>query len=194
MAFPDRLQLPFQFDPELLARDLAALESTPWTNHFIRQNYEGNWSAKPLRCNKGETHPVRMIFPNPTSREFVDSPLLEQCPYFREVLATFQCPLRTVRLMRLTVGSNIKEHCDSGLDFELGMVRIHVPVVTHEAVEFYLNQKRVVLPAGTCWYLRLSDRHRVANPGPTDRVHMLIDAFANEWLRGVLERAAAAVG
>jgi hypothetical protein len=71
------------------------------------------------------------------------------------------------------------------------MVRVHVPVVTNELVEFYLNQTRVVLAAGSCWYLRLSDPHRVSNNGSTDRVHLVIDAFVNEWVKGLFTAAAA---
>jgi hypothetical protein len=192
MPFPDRLQLPFQFDPALLARDLEILNSTEWTNHFVRQNYDGNWSVKPLRAAKGETHPIRMIYANPTCRDFVDTPLLQRCAYFQQVLATFQCELHCVRLMRLGTGSHIKEHTDPDLDFDTGMVRLHVPVLTNDAVEFYLNRTRVVLAAGTCWYLRLSDPHRVSNLGPTDRIHLVIDAFVNDWLKHLFATAAAA--
>jgi hypothetical protein len=191
MPFPDRLKLPFHFDPVLLARDLASLSSTEWTNHFVRQNYEGNWSAKPLRSGKGETHPLRMIYSDPACREFVDTPLLQRCAYFQQVLGKFQCELRCVRLMRLGPGSQIKEHTDVDLDFEAGMVRIHVPVVTSDLVEFYLNQTRVVLEAGSCWYLRLSDPHRVSNHGSTDRVHLVIDAFVNDWVKELFTAATA---
>ncbi len=191
MPFPDRIQLPFRFDAALLARDLDLLASTPWTNHFVRQNYEGNWSARPLRSPKGETHPIRMIYSDPMAREFVDTPLLERCAYFQQVLATFQCELRCVRLMRLAPGSHIKEHTDLDLDIEAGQVRMHVPVATNDGVEFYLNQTRVVLEVGSCWYLRLSDPHRVFNHGTTDRVHLVIDAFTNEWVREIFAVAAA---
>ncbi len=194
MPIPDRLQLPFHFDPARLVRDLEGLEDTAWTRHFVRQNYEGNWSAKPLRCGKGETHPIRMINSDPTCHEFVGTPLLERSPYFQEVLGTFQCDLRCVRLMSLSVGSQIKEHTDLDLDFEAGMVRLHIPVLTHEGVEFYLNQTRVILAPGTCWYLRLSDPHRVTNAGPTDRVHLVIDAFVNDWVREVFTAAAGGAG
>jgi uncharacterized cysteine cluster protein YcgN (CxxCxxCC family) len=48
----------------------------------------------------------------------------------------------------------------------------------------------VVLEAGSSWYLRLSDPHSVANRGTADRVHMVIDAEVNDWVRHVLETAA----
>jgi hypothetical protein len=189
MRLPDRLRLPFSFDPGLLARDLRSLSADGWIRHFVRQNYEGDWSVIPLRGAAGAKHPVMMIYSDPTCRAFEDTPMLAACPYFREVLGTFAAPLRAVRLMRLTPGSVIKEHTDLELSFEEGTVRIHVPVVTNDRVEFHLNRSRVVLEAGSAWYLRLSDPHSVHNKGATDRVHMVIDAQVNDWIGGVLESA-----
>jgi aspartyl/asparaginyl beta-hydroxylase len=187
---PDRLQLPFRFDAGLLERDLASLSSFGWISHFVKQNYDGDWSVIPLRSAVGARHPIQMIYSDPTATEFEDTPLLQASPYFRAVLDAFACPLRAVRLMRLTPGSLIKEHTDLELSFEEGTVRIHIPVVTNADVEFYLNRSRVVLDAGSAWYLRLSDPHSVHNKGDSDRVHMVIDAVANDWIRGVLESAA----
>jgi hypothetical protein len=143
MAFPDRLQLPLSFDPVLLARDLDALSATPWTAHYVQQNYEGDWSVIPLRCAAGETHPIRMIYSDPTATDFIDTPFLAACPYFRAVIAAFACEVRSVRLMRLSAGSVIKAHVDLDLDIESGAARIHVPVVTNPDVEFLLNGSRV---------------------------------------------------
>ena len=117
--------------------------------------------------------------------------MLAACPYFRQVLDTFQAPLRAVRLMRLTPGSVIKEHTDLDLSFEEGTVRIHVPVVTNTGVEFYLNRSRVVLDAGSAWYLRLSDPHSVVNRGSSDRVHMVIDVEVNRWVADILKATTA---
>ncbi len=56
--FPDRLRLPLEFEPAVLAADLAAVEVASWTEHFVKQNYDGDWSsialraprARPTRC------------------------------------------------------------------------------------------------------------------------------------------------
>jgi hypothetical protein len=181
---PDRLRLPLSFAPDLLLRDLTGL-SAEWIDHYVRQNYSGDWGVLPLRAPAGETHPVRMIYSDPTCQRFVDTALLDGCPYVREVLAAFRCPLLSVRLMRLTAGSVIKEHTDYDLRFEEGKARLHVPVVTNDGVEFYLNGSRVVMAAGECWYLRLSDPHRVVNRGETDRVHLVIDVKVNRWVTEV---------
>ncbi|WP_246263293.1 aspartyl/asparaginyl beta-hydroxylase domain-containing protein [Caulobacter soli] len=181
------MQLPLHFDPVLLRQDLEALAATPWTAHFVRQNYEGDWSVIPLRCMAGEKHPVRMIYSDPVATDFVDTPFLEACPYFREVIATFDCPVRSVRLMRLTPGSVIKEHTDLDMGVESGSVRIHIPVTTNPDVEFLLNRRRVEMREGQVWYLRLGDPHAVANRGASDRVHLVLDLFANDWLMGFFE-------
>jgi hypothetical protein len=187
--FPDRLRLPFTFDPDLLARDLQNLASGAWIRHAVRQNYDGEWSVIPLRGPAGATHPLRMVYPDPTCTTFADTPFLDDCPFFREVMQTFRCPLRAVRLMRLASGSVIKEHADIDLGFEDGMVRIHVPVVTNDQVEFFLNGSRVAMEAGSAWYLRLSDPHRVMNNGRSDRVHLVIDGTVNDWVAQVFEAA-----
>ena len=185
---PDRVRLPFAFDPARLAADLATLGET-WTPHYVQQNYAGDWSVIALRAPMGETHPIRMIYADPSQPTYVDTPALLAAPFFREVLASFQTTLFAARLMRLAPGSVIKEHTDVGLEFEEGMARVHIPVLTNPDVEFYLNGSRVVLDAGSCWYLRLADPHRVANYGTTDRVHLVVDLKVNGWLT-MLVRAA----
>ena len=47
-----------------------------------------------------------------------------------------------------------------------------------------------MLEAGSCWYLRLSDPHSVANRGTEDRVHLVVDAEVNDWVGEVFARAA----
>ena len=138
--FPDRLRLPLEFEPSLLAADLANFSSAQWIEHFVKQNYDGDWSVIALRGPAGATHPVQMIYSDPSRSDFEDTPALAGSPYFQRVLAAFACPLQAVRLMRLAPGSVIKEHHDHDLSFEQGMVRIHIPVVTNEGVDFWLNR------------------------------------------------------
>src|SRR4051812_49088447 len=127
---PDRVRLPLRLDPAALAQDLTRYGEEDWTRHYARENYEGDWSAIPLRAPAGETHPKRLIYADPGATAFVETPLLARAPYFRDVLGLFLCPLRAVRLMRLTPGSVIRTHEDSGLDPDGGMVRIHIPIAT----------------------------------------------------------------
>ena len=186
---PDRVRLPLVFDPGLLRRDLATIDRD-WIDHLVRQNYEGSWSVLPLRHAAGASHPVMMIYSDPTASEFVDGPLLARTPFFREVLAQFRCPLHAVRLMRLTPGSIIKPHRDHDLAAEWGAARIHVPITTNPDVEFLLNGTPLTMRPGEAWYLRLADEHAVANRGTTDRVHLVIDCIADDWLAAMLREGA----
>jgi len=189
--FPDRLRLPLDFDPAGLAADMANFAQRQWIEHFVKQNYDGDWSVIPLRGPAGASHPVQMIYSDPGRADFADTPMLAGSRHFHAVLDAFACPLHAVRLLRLTPGSVIKEHHDNDLCFEQGMVRIHIPVVTNDGVDFRLNGTRCVMAAGSSWYLRLSDPHSVANRGATDRVHLVIDAVVNDWVGALFERAAA---
>lgn len=189
---PDRQKLPLQFDRSLLQANLAQLEQIAWTDHFVPQHYEGSWSVIPLRAPEGAQHPIQMIYSDPGGSSFVDTPWLAHCPYFQQVIATFQCRVDAVRLMKLTPGSVIKEHRDHDLAFEYGAARLHIPVTTNPDVAFILNGEPVVMQEGECWYLRLSDPHAVMNHGQTDRVHLVIDTQVNEWLAGLMMSSQAA--
>lgn len=186
MAFPDRVRLPLAFDAARLAADLAAFEGDEWIAHFVKQNYEGDWSVLPLRAQAGATHPIQMIYSAPDATAFVDTPFLARTPYFAEVIAAFECPVTCVRLMRLTPGSAIKEHHDHDLAAEEGVARVHVPVVTNDGVVFQLNRVPVAMKPGEAWYLRLADPHSVANRGDADRVHLVIDVLVDDWFENLL--------
>jgi hypothetical protein len=189
-GLPDRVKLPVAFDPALLARDLAALSAGDWIGHFLTDRYAGDWDVIPLRGPKSAIHPVMMIATTPGTKEFADAPALERCPYFRDVIASFEAEVRAVRLLRLTPGSVLLEHTDHEYTDDDGTLRVHIPVVTNPDVVFLLNGTRVTMEAGTAWVLRLADPHSVANNGVTDRVHMLVDLVMNERLEGVLRAAA----
>jgi hypothetical protein len=185
--WPDRLRLPLAFDPARLAADLARLEAAEWTRHFVRDNYEGDWSVVPLRAPVGETHPVRMIGAGHSDKGWYDTPLLGLCPYFAALLAAFRCPINSARLMRLGPGSVIREHCDPDLAAEDGFARLHVPVQTSPDVEFRVAGTPVAMAAGSCWYLRLSEPHGAHNRGAAARIHLVFDAVMNDWLAALLD-------
>jgi ribosomal protein S18 acetylase RimI-like enzyme len=181
---PDAVKLPLRFDPARLQADLTRILAEEFVPHFNTAYYQGDWSAVPLRSIGGRAD---QIYPDPTARSaFADTPLLARCAYLNEVLATVRCPQQSVRLLRLKAGSVIKEHSDFDLGFEDGEVRLHIPIITNPGVEFILNQVRVIMNEGECWYLNVNLPHRVANRGTEDRIHLVIDCVVNDWLRDLL--------
>jgi hypothetical protein len=184
----DRIRLGLRFDAAALRGDLARLAASDWVDHFVPSNYSGTWTVLPLRAPAGATHPIAMIYSDPACEAFTKTPLLAKCPAFQRALSAFECPLQSVRVMKLTPGSEIKPHSDLDLDVEHGRARLHIVVATNPQVEFLLNGTRVMLDEGECWYLRLSDPHAVANRGETDRLHLVVDALVNPWLEAELAR------
>lgn len=177
----DRLKLPFAFEPAALQADLDRLSTDGWLPHFNRDRYAGDWSGLVLRGPVGGGDTLYS-----GGEAFEDRPLLERCPAFNAVMAAFRCPLRSVRLLRLGPGAVIREHRDYDLGPDRGEVRLHVPVRTHEAVDFRLRNRRVDMAEGEAWYLDLSQPHRVANRGDRDRIHLVLDAVVDDWLRALI--------
>ncbi len=174
------VKLPFRFDAALLREDLAKVAADEWLRHFNQSNYEGNWSVAALRSNGGRT---KQIYPDPHSTEdFADTEILARCSYVREVLSQIECEKEAVRFMLLGAGARIKEHKDYFMGFEDGVIRLHLPVITNEQVEFYLNNERVPMQPGELWYLDFSQKHRVENHGSEDRIHLVLDCKVNDWL------------
>lgn len=187
---PDRIKLPFAFDPAPLAADVEALLAKEWTAHFVPQHYDGDWSVLPLRAPAGAEHPILQITSPPGCSDWVDTPRMAECSAIAEALARFEAPLGAVRLMRLGPGSQIHEHHDADLSAEFGMARLHIPISSNAQVIFRVNGVPVEMNPGECWYLRLSDRHSVDNRGTTARIHLVIDAEVNGWLAERLQAAA----
>jgi hypothetical protein len=182
-----RAKLPLSFDTEHLAADAARFQGAEWQPHFNRHYYEGSWSVVPLRAVKdGKLE----IFPDIEAPEgYFDTPLMSRCRYVPEVLAAFKCELQTVRFLKLAAGSVIRRHRDYALGLEDGFVRVHVPALTNDGVNFVLNDEIVPLKAGEAWYLNVNNYHSVTNEGTTDRIHLVIDCVVNDWVREMLAQA-----
>ena len=177
------------FDPTLLQQDLKQIPDDLWTAHFNTRDYEGDWFGVALRGPAGAVHPIQALYSDPMANEWSNTPILNECEYFQQVLKAFACPLQSVRLLKLGAGAVIKEHRDHALGIEDGMARLHVPVQTNPDVEFVLNERRVIMNEGECWYLNFNLPHRVNNRGQTDRIHLVMDCVVNEWLNTLLQES-----
>ncbi len=183
------LQLPFHFNVQQLQEDLQQLTNQVWQLHYQKLHYEGEWSALPLRSIGGGSDNV-IISPE-KNPDYQDTVFLNEAIYFKKVLSAFKCPLLAVRLLKLNAGAIIKEHKDAELCFEKGEVRIHIPVVTNDKVEFYLDKERIYLQEGECWYMNFNLPHSIINKGDRDRVHLVIDAEVNDWVKQLFAQPAA---
>lgn len=178
------IQLNKFFDPVLLRQDVDRLLQFDWRSHYNTAHYSGSWTVLPLRSMHGDaSNPIAVHAAALQENDFRDTPLMDQCTYIPQILSFFQCELTMVRLMKLDAGAVIKEHRDTDMSFEEGECRLHIPVITHPAVEFYIEEEKIPMKEGECWYLNLSLPHRVVNPGPVDRIHLVIDCMVNDWVK-----------
>jgi hypothetical protein len=175
------LKLPFLFDVGLLQQEVCALSAPHWLPHYQVKQYEGEWTAIPLRSIAGKADDI-IIAPT-ENPEYLDTVFLKNCPYLQKVLQHFKCPLQAVRLLKLNAASNIKEHRDAELNFESGEIRLHIPILTHTDVEFFLDKERLTLQEGECWYMNFNLPHSINNKSHINRVHLVIDALVNDWVK-----------
>ncbi|MEM8909630.1 MAG: aspartyl/asparaginyl beta-hydroxylase domain-containing protein [Bacteroidota bacterium] len=182
----DRIQLPLSFDSAKMLEEVRALD----LGDFIYYN------VLPLRSPAHMVDP--QIPPPPPADDYADgswtkwlnTKQLNDSPYLLSVIDTFaqHTSVTLVRLLRLAAGSEVKEHTDPtlGLEIHKSVIRLTIPILTHDEVTFYLNGTPVPMQAGECWYLRLTDPHRITNLGTSERINLTIDMIPNDWVKSQL--------
>jgi len=159
---------------------MNALAPSVWVPHFNHRIYHGDWSGVALRSLGGD--PAR-IYPDPAGGDnWADTPLLADCPVTRSLIAGLSCPLESARFLRLGPGSSIEAHNDPGLGYDFGECRLHFPVISDDAVSFWVDGEPVTMHPGECWLLDLNRPHAATNHSDQARVHLVVDAQRNEWL------------
>lgn len=177
-----------------LQAEIQHLLRQTWVDHVNKRDYQGGWDVLPLRCQHQHVyaHPVLQGFAIGEGDDWQDLPVLASCPTIGRVLAGLKCPLKSVRLMRLKAGAEIKPHRDHQLGIEHGEARLHMPIHTSDKVLFSVNQQQVPMSAGELWYINTDLIHAVVNAGAEDRINLVIDCVANDWLREQIQQGSAA--
>jgi hypothetical protein len=183
----DFFKLPFTFNVKNLLEDLNKCDQYGWTPHFNDQNYKGNWNSIALRSIDGQ---VKTIFAHAMQdNAYKDTMLLSICPYFKQIIDSFKCDKESIRLLKLHVNSEIKEHRDHKLGYEDGVFRIHIPIQTNDQAFFYINGSPLQIEAAECWYMNFNLIHSAINHGNTSRVHLVMDCIRNDWSDELFKRA-----
>lgn len=179
-------KLPLTLPLSGIQAETGALTST-WKAHLNTAHYQGNWTVLSLRSPGG--NPDHIAADALGHAAYADTPLMKDTPVLKSFLDSLPFPLWSVRLLRLAPGSLIKEHRDPELCFEQGEVRLHFPLHTHEEVEFVVDGERVRMQEGECWYINANLPHRVSNPGPGERIHLVVDGPVTPELRALFAQA-----
>ena len=117
-------------------------------------------------------------------------------PVFK-ILENLPCKYERVRFMKLEAGKVIGKHSDK-IDKDLGfndgqIIRIHVPIRTNDDVVFSLYEtSRAKMPhdyrlkTGHYYYTDVTRPHAVRNMSEIDRIHLVVDCYANDSLRTLI--------
>lgn len=160
------IQLPLVFDAGALADELAMVDEAAWRPH--PQGFAGN-SMLPLVAVDGD--PANEAF----AGVMRPTPVLQRCPYLRQVLESFGATIGRTRLMRLAGQAEVTRHADQGY-YWAERVRIHVPITTQPTVRFECGDAVVNMAQGECWIFDTWRQHRVLNDAEQSRVHLVCDS------------------
>ena len=117
-------------------------------------------------------------------------------PVFK-ILENLPCKYERVRFMKLEAGKVIGKHSDK-IDKDLGfddgqIIRIHVAIRTNDDVVFSLfesSRAKVAheyrLKTGHYYYTDVTKPHAVRNMSEVDRIHLVVDCYANDSLRTLI--------
>ena len=134
-----------------------------------------HWLGIPLRSANGEIGEDGLkatgVYNSPDVNLYKDTPAMQ--PYIRKIIDEIDAPTFKVRILKLRSKKVIGEHADS---FQApDIIRLHIPIVTHPLVEFWLDGDQYFIPPKKLSYLNVRKRHKVLNNGPKDRLHLVID-------------------
>jgi Sulfotransferase family/Aspartyl/Asparaginyl beta-hydroxylase len=170
-------RLPVRFDAARLRAEVDAVPKSAWSRH--PQEYPGNSAA-------------RLVTVGGTQNDFVAGSMqptaaLLASPYLQQVLAFFDTVWSRSRLMRIEAGGSVPLHSDTNHHW-FYRVRVHVPVITRPEVRFFCGDQNVHMAAGEAWVFDNWRKHKVENPTPDARIHLVADtAGTSAFWRLVLQ-------
>lgn len=179
----DRVKLPFTYSAEKVLTDISALSLNPFEYYDVI----------PLRApahlidNSIPFPPPATNYANGSWTEWLDSDFLKKSSYLKSIVHEFSqhTKVTLVRLLRLAPHSEVKEHTDPtlGLHIPESVIRLTIPITYSDQVTFYLSGTPVNMLPGECWYLNLTQPHRITNTGDTERINLTIDMIPNDWVK-----------
>lgn len=186
MLEKDRIKMPFDFDADLMYKEYNALQP----KYFEYYNVIQLRGPVHVVDSSLSAPPVAADYADGSRTKWLDTNELNTSPYLKSIIDSFKeiTTVTLMRLLRLAPNFEIKQHDDPtlGLEVEHSVIRLTIPIVNSKETTFYLNSSPVDMKPGDCWYLKLTDTHRVINSGSTERVNLTIDMIPNGNIRMLL--------
>lgn len=142
------------------------------------EHQSGGWWTCSLLNTSGDPRDVTLqdCDPAPTT-------LLERMPATRTLLESLGLRYMWARLARLEAKSFLWEHRDYGNLSEAERHRLHIPLHTNPSAYLVTRGAKVHMYAGHMWRLTPTHQHGVCNLDGPDRIHLLLDCYADDAYR-----------
>ena len=181
-------KLPMKYDVERLQGEVFSLSLKGYIYYDVI----------PLRA-PAHTLAPSLPFPPPADDyadgswcDWLNSQVLHDLPYIKQIVEEISnhTKVNLVRILRLAPGAVVKEHTDPtlGLEVDRSVIRLTIPIVNEDGVQFILDGKVVPMKPGECWYMQLTKPHSVINNSNADRINLTIDVIPNAWLMSQIEQ------
>jgi len=179
------LRLPLRVDAERLRREVEALPEPVWGGPSGRVGFVRTAEAVFLRGHA----PAEGDLP------VDDRPALQHLPYVREIIGSLiPAPPMRCLLARLPAGAVVGLHIDSAPYFSK-ILRVHVPVVTHETAWMLAAGHIYHMREGEVWILNNSTMHGVWNAHASlSRTHLICDFLPSTELLALAARGDRGLG
>ncbi|MFD7707532.1 aspartyl/asparaginyl beta-hydroxylase domain-containing protein [Streptomyces sp. NPDC059786] len=146
------------------------------------QHQSGGWWTLSLLNDTGTPTDVTIKDCDP-----VETTLLRRMPATRKFLSSLGLRYMWVRLARLEPNSFLWEHRDySELDGTEHQ-RLHLPLVTNSSSALVTGGARVHMAGGYLWRLNPTHVHGACNLLGPDRIHLVMDCYADDGLARLTE-------
>jgi hypothetical protein len=169
------IRLPFQFDAPRLYAEIKQLSSKSFRE--IPSSYisaQGLYGLNLLIADIDAALKKEKF-------RLVPNPCLASMPYVADVLHTLDCKKNLARIHKLQPNAHIRPHQDGNMNIPNGVFRIHIPVSCGRGSVFTIENERINMNSGECWYLDVSLLHEVRNLDDEERIHLVMDCVRNDW-------------
>ncbi len=135
----------------------------------------GGWWTASLFNESGDPSDVaiRDCHPMPTT-------LLQRMPHTRRLLDALGLQFMWVRIARLAANSFLWEHRDYDELAPVERHRLHIPLSTNPSAYLVFGGFKVHLQPGHIWRLSPTFRHGACNLYGPDRLHLILDCYADD--------------
>ena len=163
-----------EFDVSKIAEEISNLHQEVWERNQSRQlrSYEHQHTKSVFIYDvaaswDGSGYPIQNYFVNENLNQYTDN-------IVNSLQKLYNGKVGKVLYINLPAGKNIRVHKDH--HYYLNSVhRCHIPIITNDKVDFYLNDGVINMKTGICYEINNSDNHGVDNRSELDRIHLLID-------------------